>query len=176
MRGKEDDAGPGDPGHRLSPAGEGTVSPGGGRRASLWRPGWREAAVFALLVVFGFAVWFAVTSGITSRLFGVNLCLWNPGVLFISLVQIVCGAAALISGFVFSRGFYLWGVALALHSPFTQGLTVYMMEQRGLGLTGGTQGLVAYAIITAWLIFFTMGCYTVLSAIGMGLGYLVRRW
>ena len=85
-----------------------------------------------------------------------------------NLTQVVLGAAALASGFVSPRGFYLWGVALALHSPFTQGLTVHLMQREGIDPAVGTQGLVGFAVITAVLVAFAAFCYTVLSAAGMG--------
>lgn len=158
----------------------GTAFTDGGRRGSGggisdWRPGWREAAVFSLLVVFGFVVWFAASPGITSMLLGVNLDFWSPNLPFISLTQILCGVAALVGGFVSPRGFYLWGIALALHSPFTQGLSVYLMEREGVELVGGTEGLVAFAVMTAVLISFATFCYSMLSAVGMGLRLLARR-
>lgn len=128
--------------------------------------------VFSLLVVLGFLFWFAASPGVASMLFGVSLRLWNPNLPFISLTQIMCGVVALVSGFVFPRGFYLWGVASALHSPFTQGLSVYLMEREGVELVGGTEGLVSFARITAVLIAFATACYTALAAIGTGLRLL----
>jgi len=65
--------------------------------ASRWRPGWREAAVFLALLVIGFVLWFAASPGVASVLFGVDLGLWSPNLPFVSV--------ALMSGFVFPRGF-----------------------------------------------------------------------
>ena len=67
------------------------------------------------------------------------------------------------------------GVAPALHSPFTQGLSVYVMEREGAELVGGTQGLVGFATITAALIDFATDGYMVLSAVGMGVRLLAGR-
>lgn len=77
--------------------------------------------MFLALVVIGFMVWFAASPGLASRLFGVDLGLWNPDLPLVPEASVACGMVALIGGFVFPRGFYLWGAALALHSPFTQG-------------------------------------------------------
>jgi hypothetical protein len=68
------------------------------------------------------------------------------------------------------------GVAPALHSPFTQGLSVYVMEREGVELIGGTRGLVGFATITAALIAFATVGYTALSAVGMGVRLLAARF
>lgn len=141
----------------------------------LRRPGWREAAVFAFLVFVGFVVWFATSPGATSMLFGVNLCLWNPRLPLITMTQIVLGAVALTSGFASPRGFSLWGVALAFHSPFTHGLSIHLMEREGVRLVGGTQGLVVFGLFTAVAVAFVAACNTMLSSIGMVLRLLARQ-
>lgn len=143
-----------------------------------YRPGSKEALVFAILVFVGFAAWFAWSPGMAYRLFGVEL----PGLprtdsipLSLLRVPVSCGALALVGGFVFSRGFYLWGLALTLHGPFVEGLTVYLMYQEGLGLVGGTRGIVGYAVISTGLFVFTIFCYTFLSSVGAGLRLLLAR-
>jgi hypothetical protein len=65
--------------------------------------------------------------------------------------------------------------ALPTHSPFAQGLTVYMIDKEGYGLYGGTQGAVSYVVLSAVLFVFTILCYTALSTLGMALRYLVGR-
>jgi hypothetical protein len=129
----------------MSHAERGTVYSGDGRHgsdpglyATLRLPGWKKAAVFLILVVVGCALWFAASPGVTSALFGVCLGPWSPNLPFVSVASVACGAMAMAGGFVFPKGFYLWGVALAIHSPFTQGLSVYVMEREGVGLVGGT--------------------------------------
>lgn len=143
-----------------------------------YRPGRREALIFVVLVFVGFLVWFTGSPGIAYRLFGVDL----PGLprvdstlLSLLRVPISCGILALVGGFVFPRGFYLWGVALGLHGPFVEGLTVYLMYQEGLGLVGGTRGVAGYVVISAMLFVFAILCYTVLSATGAGTRYLAGR-
>ena len=142
-------------------------------------PGLRELAAFAALFVLGLVVWPAGSPGITSRLFGLERPFWRPAstpFFFLLLVPTVCGALALVSGFVFPKGFYLWGNALNLHSPLADGLTVYMMEREGhRAFYGGTQGVVSYVVLTAALFVFTILCYTVLSTLGMCLRYSVGR-
>ena len=125
----------------MSHAERGTVYSGDGRHgsdpglyATLRLPGWKKTAVFLILVVVGCALWFAASPGVTSALFGVCLRLWSPNLPFVSVASVACGAMAMAGGFVFPKGFYLWGVALAIHSPFTQGLSVYVMEREGVGL------------------------------------------
>ena len=68
------------------------------------------------------------------------------------------------------------GVAPALHSPFTQGLSVYVMERESVELVGGTQGLGGFAMITAALVVCATVGYTVLSAVGMGVRLLAGRF
>ena len=157
-------------------SGDGRHGSGRGPYASLWLPGWKEAAVFLVLAVAGCVLWFAASPGVTSVLFGVCPGPWSPNLPFVSAASVACGVVALAGGFVFPRGFYLWGIALALHSPFTQGLSVYVMEREGVGLVGGTRGLVGFAMITAVLIAFAAFCYTVLSAIGVGARLLIGRF
>lgn len=161
----------------MSHAGRGTVYSGDGRHGSdqglyvaLRLPGWKEAAVFLVLAVVGCVLWFAASPGVTAALFGVCPGPWSPALPFVSAASVACGVVALAGGFVFLKGFYLRGVALALHSPFTQGLSVYAMEREGVGLVGGTR-----ALITAVLIAFAAFCYTVLSAIGVGARLLIGR-
>jgi hypothetical protein len=135
--------------------------------------------VFAALVLVGFLVWFARWPGATSWLFGVELPRWpefgTP--LDLYLTAIVCGALALVAGFVFPRGFYLWGLALNLHGPVVEALTIYRMEQAGLdGVVGG---IVGYIVPSALVFCFTVCCYTAAAAAGAGLrvggGRLVGR-
>lgn len=140
-------------------------------------PGKKEPIVFVALVFLGFLVWVAGSPGFTSRVFGVDLPRWaqyDPP-LSLFFVPVVCGALALVVGFVFSRGFYLWGIALGVHGPFVQGLTVHLMAQDGIGLVGGRPGIVSYVLISVMLLVFTIFCYTVLSAIGAGARYLLGR-
>jgi hypothetical protein len=144
-----------------------------GLYATLRLPGWKEAAVFPVLAVVGCVLWFAASPGVTAALFGVCMGPWSPDLPFVSAASVACGAVALAGGFIFPEGFYLWGAALVLHSPFTQGLSVYVMEREGVGLVGGTRGLVGFAMITAVLIVFAAFCYTVLSAIGVGARLLI---
>ncbi len=87
----------------------------------------------------------------------------------------MCGALALVAGLAFPRGFYLWGVALGLHGPFVEALTVYLMYQEGIGLVGGAPGIVSYVVLSALLLVFAILCFTVLSAIGAGARYLLRQ-
>lgn len=122
----------------------------------------------------GLPVRFAGAPGVTAELFCVRLGLWKPKLPFVSLAQILLGAVALVSGFASPRGFCLWGIALALHRPFAEGPIVYAMEGGGAELVGGTRGLVTFATITAVPIAFALFCYTLFSAAGMGLRYLVR--
>ena len=133
--------------------------------------------MFVVLVSLGFLVWFAGSPGLTSRLCGVGLPRWasDGSPLYPFFVPVVCGALSIVSGFVFPRGFYLWGIALGLHGPFVEGLTVYLMEKEGYGLVGGTQGVLSYVAISAMLFVFTILCYTLLSTLGMALRYPVAR-
>lgn len=144
-----------------------------------FRPGRKELAVFALLFVLGSLVWLASSPGVTSRLLGIALPLPPLGGTALSLyfVPIVCGLLSFASGFVFPRGFWLWGVALALHAPFTEALTTYMMYRDGIELAAadGPGEIVGYGVFVAALIFFAALCYTALSALGMGLRYLTGR-
>lgn len=138
-------------------------------------PGKRELTVFVALVFLGFVVWFAGTPGSTSMVFGVDLPRWaqHDPPLSLLFVPAMCGALALVAGFVFDRGFYLWGTALGLHGPFVQGLTVHLMVQDGIELAGGGPGIVSYVLISAVLFVFTIFCYTALSAMGAGTRHLL---
>lgn len=160
----------------MNPADTETFFSDGGRGtgAFRWRPGWREAAVFLALAVLGLLVWFAGAPGVTAELFCFDPGPWNPNLPFVSLTQISLGVAALAGGFVSPRGFYLWGIALAAHSPFTHGLSAHALERDGVEFVGGTRGLVEFALITAVLIAFATFCYTALSAVGAGLRLLAR--
>ena len=88
--------------------------------------------------------------------------------LFLFFVPVVCGALALVAGIVSDRGFYLWDIALGLHGPFVQGLTIHLMVQDGIELAGGRPGVVSYVLISVMLLVFTKFCYTALSAMGAG--------
>src|SRR5215210_635034 len=90
-----------------------------------------------------------------------------------SQAQILLGVIAPVCGFAFPRGLYLWGITPAYHPPFTQGLSVYLVKREGVGLIGGTHGLVAFAAITAAPISFATFCCTVLSAAVAGLRLLM---
>ena len=138
-------------------------------------PGKRELMVFVALVVLGFLVWVAGSPGFTSRVLGLDLPRWAQYEPPLSFVPVVCGALALVFGFVLSRGFYLWGIALGIHAPFVEGLTVHLMAQDGIGLVGGRPGIVSYVLISVMLLVFTMFCYTALSALGAGARYLLGR-
>ncbi len=155
----------------------------GRRRGGLrrYRLGTRGLAVFAALVVLGLLAWLAGSPGISSRLFGVNLGPLSPpddpAVLSLFFTPLVCGALALAAGLAFPRGFYLWGIALNLHAPFAQALTVYLMEREGVDWSvGGSGGYVAFLAV---LFVFTTLLYTALSALGMGArrlsGRVIRR-
>ena len=157
-----------------------TSLPTGREVLDRYGPGLRELAVFPALVLLGFVVWFATSPGILSMALGLDLPRWaygGPSSIFFA--PGVYGALALACGFALPRGFYLWGFALGLHGPFTEALTVYLMYQEGVGLVGGTSGIVGYVVITAILLIFAILCYTALSAIGAGarflLGYAIRR-
>jgi hypothetical protein len=158
---------------------EARSSPAGARHTlpDRYGPGRKELAVSAALVLVGFVVWFAGSPGATSWLFGVEPPRWPEfgSALDLFRVAIVIGALALVGGFVFHRGFYLWGVALSLHGPLGKGLSVYRMYLEGLGLVGGTRAIVGYAIISAMLFVFAIACYTALSALGAGVRYLLGR-
>jgi hypothetical protein len=138
----------------------------------------RELVVFAALVVLGLLAWFAGSPGIMARLFGVDLSPLSPGNPYLPLLftLMVCGVLALVAGFAFPKGFYLWGVALNLHGPFVQVLTIYLMQKEGTEwLVGGTQSAIGYVVLSALLFLFTVLFYTALSALGAGARYLSRR-
>lgn len=144
-----------------------------------FRPGRKGLAVFVLLSVAGTLVWFADRPYLTSGLVGFDVPDLSPDALNLGLffVPVVCGALALASGFLFPQGFWLWGIALALHAPFTEGLTVYFMYQEGIELAVADRPgeLIGYAVLVAMLIAFAALCYTTLSALGMGLRYMAGR-
>lgn len=105
--------------------GEARYSSSGAGRGVLDRhgPGKRGLIVFVALVVLGFVVWFAGSPGFASRVFGVDLPRWaqyDPP-LSLFFVPVVCGALALVAGFVFVRGFYPWGIAWASAGPSSRG-------------------------------------------------------
>ena len=132
--------------------------------------------VFAALAVLGLLSWAAGSPGLVSRMLGLDLSFWRPAGVFADnffFVSLVGCLLALASGLVFPRGFYLWGIALALHTPFTEALTVYLMQRDGYGLVGGAQGIASYIFITALFVFGAMLIYTAFSTLGMGLRYLV---
>lgn len=134
--------------------------------------------VFAVLVILGLLAWLAGSPNIAATLFGVHLSPFNPTDPLLSMffTPLICGALALLAGFAFPKGFYLWGIALNLHSPFAQGLTSYLMEKQGIEwLVGGIRGLVSYVAIAVTLFFLTILCYTALSAVGLGMRHLSRR-
>jgi hypothetical protein len=151
-------------------------APGVGRGVLDWYgPGKRELMVFVALVFLGFVVWFAGTPGSMPMVFGVGLPRWaqyDPP-LSLLFAPVVCGALALAAGFVFDRGFYLWGIALGLHGPFVQGLTVHLMVQDGIELSGGRAGFVSYILISVMLLVFTVLLYTALSSMGAGARHLL---
>ena len=142
---------------------------------SRYRPGQRELVVFVALVVLGFLAWLATSPNIVAIIFGVDPIPLYPAanpVLSLFLTPLVCGALALSAGFAFPKGFYLWGIALNLHAPFAQALTVYLMQREGVEwLVGGAGGYVA---ASAALFVFTTLCYTALSALGAGARRLSR--
>lgn len=126
----------------------------------------------------GFLIWLAWSPGVAYRLFGVNL----PGpppidstLLSLLSVPISCGVLALLTGFAFPGGFFLWGVALGLHGPVADGLTVRAMYQDGLGLYGGARDIAGYAVLMAILFVSAISCYTVLASAGAGARYLAGR-
>lgn len=81
---------------------------GRGTDAFRWRPSWGEAASLVLAAL-DLLVRFARAPGATAEPFPVDPGLWNPNLPFISPTRISLGVAALASGFVSPRGFYLWG-------------------------------------------------------------------
>lgn len=127
-----------------------------------------------VLVFVGFLVWFAGSPGFTSRIVGLDLPRWpqDDPPLGLFFVPAACGVLALVSGFVFPRGFYLWGVALGLHGPFVEGLTVHLMYRDGIELVGGTPGIASFVVISAVLLLFQILLYTLLSSAGAGARYL----
>ena len=129
--------------------------------------------MFAALVVVGFLVQFAGSLGATSWLFGVEPPGWPESLL---RKAISYGALALVAGFVFPRGFYLWGFALNLHGPVVEALMIYRMEQAGLdGVVGGTQNILGYIVLSVLVFWFTVCCYTAAAAAGAGLRVASRR-
>ena len=94
------------------------------------------------MVVLGLLVWLLGSPGISSRLFGVELGPLNPPddpmILGLFFTPLVCGALALAAGFAFPNGFYLWGLALNLHGPFVEVLTIYLMRRSGIELVVGS--------------------------------------
>ena len=121
-----------------------------------------------------FSARFAGAPGVTAEPLCVGPGLRNPGLSIVSLAQTLLGAVALVGRFVFPRGVYFWGIALALHRPFAEGPIVYAVEGERVDRVGGTRGLVAFAAIAAMLIAFALFCYALFSAAGMGPRYLVR--
>lgn len=148
--------------------------------SGIWRPGGRELLVFASLAVVGFLIWeVGPTTRLTSLLgadpveaFGDPLNFW----LYTLVEPALRCAVALAAGFLFPRGFYLWGLAVAVHTP----LTIFLLQRRAVRegvdlIVGGLEGLLSYALIEAMLTAVAVALYTVFAGFGVLGRYLAER-
>lgn len=142
-------------------------------------PGLRGVFVFAALVVVGFGIWLASSPGVAERLFGFDLPAWPTWMedSFFLLILVWTGlrsGVALSAGFLFPRGFLLWGLAIVIHTPLTQWLTARAMIQEGIDpFVGGTEGMLNYLIIDTLLTAMMAVFYTCLAGAGALARYLI---
>lgn len=130
-----------------------------------WMPGWRQAVIFVLLVLVGLGTWaFSVTAApfLSPPVFLFEMAL-DTGLAFYALL-------ALAAGFVFSKGFYLWGIAIVFTHPFATLIDTAHMQAQGADIVrGGAMGWVGYAVVLVMLTVTTAVLTTVLSTMGAGL-------
>ena len=146
----------------------------------IWRPGVRELLVFVVLAVVGFLIW-EVNPGVRllgllgvdpAEAYGDPLHAWLNTLAEPALRCVV----ALAAGFFFPRGFYLWGLAIAIHTPLTIFLLQRRMVQEGIDpIVGGLEGLLGYVFIEVMFTAAAVVFYTGFAGFGVLGRYLAER-
>jgi hypothetical protein len=137
-------------------------------------PGRREAVLFAGLALLGLFAWALSTPSVAGYLLGERFyraAYSFPFYFGLPLYALL----ALLAGFFFPRGFWLWGAALYCLAPSANSALAWWVEARGGGvLDEGPLATVAYAL-TLVLMAVDLGvAATLVSALGAGLRVLPR--
>lgn len=135
--------------------------------ARFWVPGWRQAPVFAVLLLAGAVNFSAGQAGNIAQLIA-------PGrahdLAHSPLFDLYGVPASMIvataAGLVFKRAFWLWGVALALPAPAMTMIPAALLVDRGLIPPHplASHGVLAVAVFVDLLVLCTAS-----SALGAGL-------
>jgi hypothetical protein len=141
--------------------------------SSIWRPRVRDLLVFSALAILGFLLWQINPSTLLTNTLGIDLgaaLAKNPlyGLLLGLIGPALRCMVALAAGFLFPRGFYLWGLAIAIHTPLSILLLNRLAAQDGITLiTGGLEGLLSYAVIEAISTTVAIFFYTGFAGVGV---------
>ena len=135
--------------------------------ARFWVPGWRQAPVFAVLLLAGVVNFSAGQAGNVAQLVAPG---WADDLarspLFDPFGVPASMFVAAVAGLAFKRAFWLWGVALALPAPAMITIPAALLVDRGLippdHLT--SHGVLAAAVFVNLLVLCTAS-----SALGAGL-------
>lgn len=148
--------------------------------SSIWRPRIRDLFVFAALSVLGFLVWEINPSTTLTNALGITLEAELEGPLRFFLLRLVEPAlrclVALLAGFLFPRGFYLWGMAIAIHTPLSTALTHRAAAQEGITIVqGGVGELLGYAAVVVMFSTVAVFAYTTFAGVGVLVRYPFER-
>lgn len=144
-----------------------------------WIPGWRQALVFALLIVLGLLAWGMGTAPMgTAPFLGGSpedrpFDFGFPFYLGTNLYVLF----AVSAGFFFPRCFYLWGAALLTLYPFADVAHFLWLELvAGFDVVrGGAYGWLGVATVATVFAIINASIATVLAAVGVCLRLGVHR-
>lgn len=148
--------------------------------SGIWRPRLRELLVFVALAVLGFLIWEINPSITLTNALGIDRATALEEPLNFFLLGLVEPAlrclVVLVVGFLFPRGFYLWGLAIAIHTPLSIFLLNRAAAQDGIEIIqGGIEGLLGYVVIEAMFTLMAAFFYTIFAGIGVLMRYLFEK-
>lgn len=142
--------------------------------ARAYLPGRREAALFAGLALLGLLVWALSTPSVAGYFLGERF--YRAAYSFPFYFGLPLYASlALLAGFFFPKGFWLWGAALFCLTPIADAALAWWVEAR-VGDVPGQAPLasVSYALTLVMMAFGLGVAATLVSALGAGLRVLPR--
>lgn len=133
-------------------------------------------SVFVALAVTGFLIWELQPTRYVFEAVGLDYA--NPDFFCLRLLSepLLRCVLALAAGLFFPRGFYLWGLALAIHTPLTHALPDNRMREAGLDpYLENTVDILGYLLLEATLTVAMIAVYTCFAGFGMLARYLMNR-